>query len=123
MTRWITGVLLLFFAAWAPAADVAAGQAPAGATSAAAARVIVLVRHGSYVGDPAIDPKLGPPLSPLGVAQAHLAGARLASLGLRFDVFRVSPMQRARDTAAVIAGDFPGSEFKIDEDLDRKSVV
>jgi serine/threonine-protein phosphatase PGAM5 len=36
---------------------------------------------------------------------------------LPFDAFHVSPMQRARDTAAVIAADFPGRRFKVDPDL------
>lgn len=93
-----------------------ASPAPAPAVSAAG-RVIVLVRHGNYDADPAADPKLGPPLNPIGVAQAHLAGARIAALGLHFDTYRVSPMQRARDTAAVIAQDLPGSAFAVDEDL------
>jgi serine/threonine-protein phosphatase PGAM5 len=82
-----------------------------------AARTIVLVRHGNYVEDPSADERLGPGLSPLGVAQAHLAGARLAGLPTRFDAMLVSPMQRARDTAAVIGGDFPGRHFEVVDDL------
>jgi len=83
----------------------------------AAARRIVLVRHGHYVEDPAVDEKIGPPLSALGMAQAHVAGARLAGLGLHFDAFHVSPMQRARDTAAAIHASLPDSHFKVDADL------
>jgi serine/threonine-protein phosphatase PGAM5 len=115
MTRRLIGALLLLFAASPLAVDAAATDAPAHA--APAARVIVLVRHGSYVADPAVDPQVGPPLSPLGVAQAHLAGARLAGLGWHFAALYVSPMQRARDTAAVIAGDFPGRSFQVENDL------
>lgn len=81
------------------------------------ARVIVLVRHGNYTPDPQVDPKVGPPLNPIGVAQANLTGARLAELGEHFDGLYVSPMQRARDTAAVIARDLPGSVFKVDDEL------
>lgn len=81
------------------------------------ARVIVLVRHGNYTPDPKVDPKLGPPLNAIGVAQANLTGARLAELGEHFDALYVSPMQRARDTAAVIARDLSGSTFKVDDDL------
>ncbi len=80
-------------------------------------RTIVLVRHGNYAADPAIDEKIGPQLSPLGVAQAHLAGAALHGLPLHFDHLYSSPMQRARDTSAVIAGDFPGRHFEVVDDL------
>ena len=82
-----------------------------------ATRTIVLVRHGNYVADPAIDERIGPPLSPLGVAQAHLAGAALRQLPVQFDHLYASPMQRARDTAAVIAGDFPGRTFEVLDDM------
>lgn len=85
--------------------------------SAPATRTIVLVRHGDYLPDPAADPKLGPHLAPIGVAQAHLVGARLAGLPTRFDAMLVSPVQRARDTAAIIAGDFPGRHFEVVDDL------
>jgi serine/threonine-protein phosphatase PGAM5 len=84
---------------------------------APAARTIVLVRHGNYVNDPAADPRLGPHLSPIGVAQAHLVGARMAGLPMRFDALYASPLQRARDTAAVIVEDFPGRHFEAVDDL------
>jgi serine/threonine-protein phosphatase PGAM5 len=84
---------------------------------APAARTIVLVRHGNYVNDADADPQLGPHLSSLGVAQAHLVGARLAGLPTRFDALYASPLQRARDTAAVIAEDFPGRHFEVVDDL------
>jgi serine/threonine-protein phosphatase PGAM5 len=86
-------------------------------TQAPAARTIVLVRHGYYVPDPAADERLGPHLAPIGVAQAQLVGARLAGLPTRFDAMYVSPVQRARDTAAVIARDFPGRRFEVVDDL------
>jgi serine/threonine-protein phosphatase PGAM5 len=85
--------------------------------TAPAARTIVLVRHGNYIDDPRADARLGPGLSPIGVAQAHLAGARLAGLPGRFDAMYVSPMQRARDTAAVIGTDFPDRRFTVVDDL------
>lgn len=91
---------------------VVASEAPA-----SAARTIIVVRHGNYVPDPAADEKLGPGLSPLGVAQARLAGARLAELGTRFDAFYSSPMQRAMDTSASISESFPDREFTIIDDL------
>jgi serine/threonine-protein phosphatase PGAM5 len=115
MSRHLSNAFLLVVALFATS-GIAVSHAAAAADEAAG-RVIVLVRHGNYDADPAADPKLGPPLNPIGVAQAHLAGARLASLGLHFDTYRVSPMQRARDTAAVIAQDLPGSAFTVDEDL------
>jgi serine/threonine-protein phosphatase PGAM5 len=82
-----------------------------------AARTIVLVRHGNYVDDPSADARLGPGLSPIGVAQAHLAGARLAAMPMRFDAMYASPMQRARDTAAVIGVAFPRRRFSVVDDL------
>jgi serine/threonine-protein phosphatase PGAM5 len=60
---------------------------------------------------------MGPGLSPLGVAQAQLVGARLAGLPTRFDALRVSPMQRARDTAASIVEAFPGRQVEVIDDL------
>ncbi|WP_426700254.1 histidine phosphatase family protein [Rhodanobacter sp. Col0626] len=86
-------------------------------SSAPATRTIVLVRHGYYLPDPAADSRLGPHLAPIGVAQAQLVGARLAGLPTRFDTMLVSPVQRARDTAAIIAGDFPGRHFEVVDDL------
>ena len=99
------GCVILSFAINAPV-SAAEPQTPA-------MRTIVLVRHGNYADDPAIEEKIGPPLSPIGVAQARLAGAALMGLPLHFDHFYVSPMQRARNTAAVIAGDFPGRNFEV----------
>ena len=83
---------------------------------APAARTIVLVRHGSYVSDASADKQLGPHLAPIGVAQAHLVGARLAAMP-RFDRLYVSPMSRARDTAAVIAEALPGRRFDVVDEL------
>ncbi len=90
---------------------------PAAEPQAPAMRTIVLVRHGNYAADPSIDEKAGPPLSPIGVAQARLAGAALKGQPVHFDHLYASPMQRARDTAAVIAGDFPGRSFEVIDDL------
>lgn len=89
----------------------------AAAEPAPAAREIVLVRHGNYVADAGVDEKIGPPLSPIGVAQARLAGARLRGEWSRLDGLHVSPMQRARDTAAAIGAEFPGRAFDVVDDL------
>lgn len=107
MNKFLLGLCCLFLIAQLHAAD----------TQAPATRTIILVRHGNYVGDPSIDESIGPHLSPIGVAQAHLAGARLAGLPTRFDAMYVSPMQRARDTAATIAVDFPGRHFEVVDDI------
>ena len=78
---------------------------------------IVLVRHGNYVDDPSVDENIGPHLSPIGVAQAHLAANALDALP-RFDGLYASPMQRARETAAVIgADDFPDRKFEVVDDM------
>jgi serine/threonine-protein phosphatase PGAM5 len=92
---------------------------PANASAAeqAGTRTIVLVRHGEYDPDPKADEALGPHLSSLGIAQAHLAGARLAGLPGRIDGLYMSPVQRARDTAGIIAQDLPGRRFEVVDDL------
>lgn len=95
-------------------APVAAEMPP---PAAAAVREIVLVRHGNYTPDASVDEKIGPPLSPIGVAQARLAGARLRGELARLDGLYVSPMKRARDTAAAIGAEFPGRAFEIVDDL------
>ena len=78
---------------------------------------LVLVRHGNYAPDPSVDENIGPHLSPIGVAQAHLAANALDALP-RFDGLYASPMQRARDTAAVIGiDDFPDRKFEVVDDL------
>jgi len=94
-----------------------AGLMPAFAADEPGARTILLVRHGEYDADPAADPKLGPHLSALGVAQAHLVGARLAELPGGIAGLHVSPMQRARDTAATIAQALPQKRFDTIKDL------
>ncbi|MBB5206854.1 histidine phosphatase family protein [Chiayiivirga flava] len=85
--------------------------------AAPALREIILVRHGHYAADPSIDARIGPGLSPLGVAQAHLVGARIHADVPRIDGLHVSPMQRARDTAASIGALFPERSFEVLPDL------
>ena len=84
---------------------------------AAAVRTIVLVRHGHYAPDPAADAKLGPALTDLGIAQAHLVGARLAGLPQKFDTVYASPMTRAQQTAKVIVGDLDDAPIETIADL------
>ena len=67
---------------------VAALCSPAHAASDAAfVRTLYLVRHGSYLPDPKVNPELGPSLTALGIAQARLVGSRLQRNAgdLRFD--------------------------------------
>jgi len=80
-------------------------------------REVILVRHGHYLSDPAIDERMGPGLSPLGFAQARLVGARLQAEYPNLEGRHVSPMQRARDTAAAIAEDSNGKTFEVIDDL------
>ena len=91
---------------------VAIAESPVGAT-----RTLVLVRHGHYDRVEGGDERSSMGLSQLGVAQARLAGARLAALTRRFDEHHVSPLMRARDTAAVIGDGIAGAVFDVDEDL------
>jgi serine/threonine-protein phosphatase PGAM5 len=84
---------------------------------APAPRTIVLLRHAQYAPDPSADPKVGPGLTPFGIAQARLTGARLAGLPFRFDAVLSSPMTRAQQTARVVAADMPGTKIDTVEDL------
>lgn len=104
MNRLILGPCLIAFAALANAAEPAV-------------RTIYLIRHGHYAADPTVDEKRGPGISPIGAAQANLVGARLAGLPAKFDALHVSPMQRARDTAAIISANIPDGKFDVVDDL------
>jgi serine/threonine-protein phosphatase PGAM5 len=77
--------------------EVGAAQARAGFS-----HTLYLVRHGAYVADRNADPKSGPGLTPLGIAQARLIGARLNGSGVSFDSMTSSTLLRARETAAVM---------------------
>lgn len=93
----------------APAApSPAPGASPTAAPSADPAsgrRELWLVRHGAYDTTDKSDEATGRALVPIGVAQARLAGSRLAALPFSFDAVLASPLTRARETAAVIAND------------------
>lgn len=118
MNRLAMVLCALVISASANAAEPhAATPATTTLDSALAARTIYLVRHGHYASDPSIDEQVGPGLSPIGVAQARLAGARIGGLPVLFEGLYVSPMQRARDTAAVIASDLQDPRFSVVDDL------
>src|SRR5688572_24266368 len=90
-------VRVLVWACIVLVAEIAAAQSqPEGV------RTVYLIRHGAYVADRNADPQLGPGLTPLGIAQARLVAARLNGSGVSFDSMTSSPLQRARDTAAVM---------------------
>jgi serine/threonine-protein phosphatase PGAM5 len=78
------------------------GEVAAAQSRPAPVHTVYLIRHGAYVADRNADPQLGPNITPLGVAQARLIAARLSGSGVAFDSLTASPLQRARDTAAVI---------------------
>jgi serine/threonine-protein phosphatase PGAM5 len=101
----------------APSATPAPSSQGLATSTAPAMREVILVRHGHYVADPAVDETIGPGLSPMGVAQARLVAARLGSELRRPDGLHVSPMQRARDTAASIGHAFPGQSFDVVADM------
>ena len=110
------------WASWSLAAiallALAASPAQAQPADPLPMHTIVLVRHGQYDAVPGGDERTGMGLSPLGVAQARLAGARLAAWPQRFDGLYASPLRRARETAATIGESLrAGSRFAIDEDL------
>lgn len=109
-------LLALCFLSASAAAAAPPSPGPA-APAAPAMREIVLVRHGNYVDDPSIAEAIGPHLSPIGVAQARLAGARLRGELAHPDALYVSPMQRARDTAGAIGAEFPGRTFEVVDDI------
>jgi serine/threonine-protein phosphatase PGAM5 len=85
---------------------LAVAVAPAtGPPGPPATRTLYLVRHRAYDPKAAASDDLGPGLTPLGVAQVRLLGARLAPLPGRWDGLLASPLRRAQDTARVLAKD------------------
>ncbi|MEQ0558083.1 histidine phosphatase family protein [Amycolatopsis sp. NEAU-NG30] len=74
---------------------------------------IYFVRHGESLANEQnlFAGRQNTPLTELGVRQARQAGDRVAALGLRFDEVHVSPLDRAKHTARIIAdalgGDLP----------------
>src|SRR5262245_35894414 len=82
-------------------ATPAAGQSPATAPKPGTGiHFVYLVRHGIYDRDTsATDDRVSNGLNALGHEQAHLVGARLASLGVKFDRLISSEFLRAKQTA------------------------
>lgn len=80
-------------------------------------RNLFLVRHGEYVHDDACDEEVGCGLDALGREQARLVAARLDAVPLAFTSLQSSPMTRARETAAIIAGHFPQLVHRVERDI------
>lgn len=76
--------------------------ATAAESQSAFPRTLYLIRHGAYVPDRNADPRFGPGLTPLGIAQARLIAARLNGSAVAFDSMTSSTLLRARETAAVM---------------------
>jgi serine/threonine-protein phosphatase PGAM5 len=74
---------------------------------------LYLVRHGEQLATPddGDHPELG--LSPAGQRQANLLGRRLA--GIPLDAVRHSPLRRAAETAAVLAGHLTGVPVSVSD--------
>jgi serine/threonine-protein phosphatase PGAM5 len=75
-------------------------------------RTIILVRHGQTDRSKPPPDKLGNGLTALGSRQAELTGRRLA--GLPVTAIHHSTARRARETAEVIATQFPGVPLQVD---------
>lgn len=103
--------------AWLLLVIVANADAASAPKAVPEAHVILLVRHGHYESAEGGDERTTMGLTPLGIAQARLVGARLAGRPGRIDGLHVSPLKRAQETAAVIGESFPGRHFETDEDL------
>ena len=70
-------------------------------------RTIYLIRHGEYDQKDERDSFTGRELTPLGIAQAKLLGARLKSMQVSFTSLISSTMTRARQTAIILNQEFP----------------
>jgi len=91
----------VWFLCFCLAASVAAAQTPPAASKPGTGiHFVYLVRHGIYDRDTsATDDRVSNGLNALGHEQAKLAGARLATLGVKFDRLISSEFLRAKQTA------------------------
>ena len=72
-------------------------------------RTLTIIRHGQYI--PSGPPDYDGPLTAQGREQASLAATRVA--GLPISVIHCSTLQRARETAEILARHFPGVEVRL----------
>jgi serine/threonine-protein phosphatase PGAM5 len=70
-------------------------------------RTLYLIRHGAYDTADERPDSVGKALTPLGIAQIRLAAARLKGMPVHFTSIRSSRLTRARESARVLAADFP----------------
>jgi serine/threonine-protein phosphatase PGAM5 len=106
-------ILVIILSAFSPLASTA----DIGTANPAFPRTIYLVRHGAYDVHAKVDSEVGGPLTPLGIAEARLVGARLRGLPLHFDSITSSTMARARETAEIIRESLPQVKFSQSSDL------
>jgi serine/threonine-protein phosphatase PGAM5 len=88
-----------------------------GNLAGAQVRTVVLVRHGHYERIEGGDERTTMGLSTQGAAQARMTATRLAATTSGFDAQVVSPLRRARETAAAIGEALPNAAFHLDDDL------
>jgi serine/threonine-protein phosphatase PGAM5 len=93
-------------------AVLAACALPAFAQDGDGVRTLYIIRHGYYDYQDDADPDVGKALVPLGIAQARLTAARLRGMPVEFTSIYASTMTRARETAFVIAEEFPELEVQ-----------
>lgn len=81
-------------------------------------RHVVLVRHGQsgYNASNLFTGWLDPPLTELGIQEAHDVAKKVHALGLRFDAAFSSVLNRAKRTAEIILANLDGGELPITAD-------
>jgi len=84
-----------------------------------APKIVYLIRHGAYDEAANATSRLGGALTPLGVEQAHLVGARLRAMPVEIAALRSSPLVRARQTAVVVADELGGRVVEIEPRLEE----
>lgn len=70
-------------------------------------RTLYLIRHGAYDQNDERPDSVGMSLTPLGVAQVRLVANRLRSMPVTFTSIETSRLTRARESARVVAAEFP----------------
>jgi serine/threonine-protein phosphatase PGAM5 len=78
-------------------------------------RTVVLVRHGAYADDD--DSVDEGHLVTLGRQQARMVAERLDAMPIAFDSLQASTLNRARETAEIVAEWFPDLDLELHDDL------
>jgi len=81
---------------------------------------IYFLRHAS-AGKPKLNPKADErrPLDKLGIQQCHIVGRALAALKPDLDLIITSPLTRAQQTAAIVAGEVDQADKLVSDDALR----